>query len=174
MDETSTLALKEELRKEAGRIQEDTLYTAKSHFIYSEFWGKMHLYIGLPTAIIAAIAGVSALKDMSTLAGVLAILVAALSALSTFLNTKNRQIEHSICGNRYLELRNCSRIFAEIEILSDKDINELKDALIELAQRRDSLNIASPQPPKWAYKQACAGIANGEADYSVDKGSKAA
>ena len=75
---------KEKIVKEAKRIEEDSLYSSKGHFYAAQFWTNLHLWIGIPTSIMAAIAGASALSQFDNhqiVAGILAILVAALSAV---------------------------------------------------------------------------------------------
>jgi hypothetical protein len=124
--------------------------------------------MGIPTAVAAAIAGVSALKNYPTVAAVLALAVAALSALVTFLNPSARANLHLNAGNQYLSLQNRTRIFREIEVGTAVDEKELKDKLIQLASRRDELNLGSPQVPSWAHRRAKRGIEAGEATHRVD------
>ncbi len=58
--------------RESQRIEEDALYSAKGHFEAARTWSRIHLWIGLPTAILAAVSGVSAFKDETVIAGALA------------------------------------------------------------------------------------------------------
>ncbi len=74
---------------EAKRIEEDSLHSSKGHFYAAQFWSKFHYSIGVPTVIMSAIAGASALSQFdnhNVIAGVLAIIVATLTALNTFMN----------------------------------------------------------------------------------------
>ena len=96
--------IKENLIKEARRIEEDSLYSAKGHFVAANFWTNFHLWIGVPTAILAAIAGASALSHFGNhhvLAGILAIIVTALTAVTTFLNPNEKASSHRNAGNKY-------------------------------------------------------------------------
>src|SRR5262245_4505588 len=102
-------------QNEAMRIEEDSLHSSKSHFEAANLWVKLHLSLGIPAAILAAIAGVSALKECPVVAGILSFAVAALSALSTFLNPSERANAHLNAGNQYMSVRNRARIFREIE-----------------------------------------------------------
>ncbi|MBE9594724.1 MAG: SLATT domain-containing protein, partial [Proteobacteria bacterium] len=80
-------SIKENIIKEAKRVEEDSMYSAKGHFVVANFWMKFHLWIGVPTAILAAIAGASALSQFDNhniIAGILAIVVTALTAVTTF------------------------------------------------------------------------------------------
>ncbi len=158
--------------REARRIEEDCLYSAKGHFYTAQFWTNLRLWIGIPTAILAAISGASALSHFDNhniLAGILAIIVTSLTAVSTFLNPNEKAMLHHKSGNKYNSLRNKSRIFCEIDIDTITDDNDIVQQLKILNQEKDGLNLKSPQIPKWAYSKARRGIEEGEADYGVDK-----
>ncbi|MGB9898429.1 SLATT domain-containing protein [Thermanaerothrix sp.] len=164
--------IKEKLIKEARRIEEDSLYSAKGHFAAANFWTNFHFWVGVPTAILAAIASASALSrfdNHNIIAGVLAIIVTALTAVTTFLNPNEKVNSHLNAGNKYNLLRNKARKFCEIDCCVVDSIQELSKRLNELAEQRDELNIKSPQIPRCAYKKAKKGIEEGEADYKVDK-----
>lgn len=163
--------IKENIINETKRIEEDSLYSAKGHFAAANFWTNFHLWIGAPTAILAAIASASALSQFdyhNVIAGILAIVVTALTAVTTFLNPNEKANSHQIAGNNYLSLRNKARIFSEIDCLGESSNEELAEQLKELAGQREELNQNSPQIPRWAYKKARKGIEEGEASYSVD------
>jgi len=168
--EASMAESKEALIREAKRIEEDSLYSAKGHFVAARFWSNFHLWIGTPTAIMAALAGASALSrfdNHNLIAGVLAIIVTALIALTTFLNPNEKANSHRQSGNKYNTLRNAARIFYEIEC-PGKPHDELLRRLTELAKQRDELNQNSPEIPGYAYRAAKKGIEEGQAAYKVD------
>jgi len=164
--------MKEQIEKEAARIEEDSLYSGKGHFYAGQRWSNIHLCIGIPAAVLAAIAGVSALSEFqahNTIAGVLSIIVAALTAVATFLNPNERAITHKDAGNKYNSLRNRARIFYSIELQSKQDINKLSEQLKLLDEQRSKLNEECPQIPKWAFNKAKSGIEDGEAIYKTDE-----
>lgn len=104
---------KEEIIKEAKRIEEALLCTSKGHFSASHFWGNFHLWIGVPMVLLSAIAGASALSQFDPnhiIAGVLSILVAALSGVITFLNPNEKVSVHMNAGNNYDSLMNNVRL----------------------------------------------------------------
>lgn len=163
--------IKEKVIKEAKRVEEDSLYSAKGHFIAASFWTNFRLWIGVPTAILSAIAGASALSQFdnhNVIAGILAITVTALTAVTTFLNPNEKANAHQSAGNKYNSLRNKARIFCEIDSCGENANQELIKRAKELTKQRDELNQKSPQIPRWAYKKARKGIEEGEADYKVD------
>lgn len=161
---------KEKIIKETKRIEEDSLYSSKGHFYAAQFWTNLHLWIGIPATAMAAIAGASALSQFDNhqiIAGILAILVSALSAVSTFINPNEKATIHHNAGNRYNSLKNRSRIFGEIDV--DLETNEvLLTRLRSLSAERDELNEKSPQIPKWAFRKARKGIEDGEAQYKAE------
>ena len=118
------------LALEAKRIEEDARFSSKGHFEAATAWDRWHLLIGLPTSIVAAIAGVSALSDLPVLAGILALLVATTSAVFTFLNPKERAAGHLRAGNAYKALQNDARIFREITCRQGVTSQELASRLI--------------------------------------------
>jgi len=164
--------IQEKILNEVKRIQEDCLYSEKGHFNAAQRWGNIHLWLGIPAVILAAIAGASALSQFDNhniIAGILAIIVSALSAVATFLNPNEKANNHHYAGNQYKNLRNSARILSEIDIhliIDDKEIlRELKD----LNKQRSELNQKLPQISRWAYKKAKEGIRRGEAKYEIDE-----
>lgn len=161
---------KNEVIKEARRIEEDSLYSSKGHFYASQFWSNLHLWIGIPASIMAAIAGASALSQFDyheIIAGVLAIVVSAFSAVATFINPNEKAKEHLALGNMYNNLRKESRTFCNI----DADMCSENDLLVKLkslSQQQNDLNSRPIQVPKWAFRKARKGIDEGEAHYEID------
>jgi hypothetical protein len=154
--------------KEAERIEEDALFSAKRHFNAAAIWNNTHLLLGLPTALIAGVSGISALSHHTLIAGVLSLTVAGLTALTTFLNPSQRATNHHDFGNRYNALRNKTRILREIDV-HDSHPTELVKELKALNRERDELNQKAPQTPRLAFIRARAGIEEGEAQYKADK-----
>ena len=171
-DKSTTL---EAIINEAKRIEENCLHTSKSHFVVAHFWTKFHLLMGIPTAVLAAIAGTIAFASFkygNSIAGVLSIIVTILSAVATFLNPKECSNTHLTAGNNYDSLLTRVRIFWTIDCRREESIDILSDKLKDFAVERDRLNRDCPQPSKWAYKKAKKGIEEGEAKYQIDKESE--
>ncbi|MBX3333702.1 MAG: SLATT domain-containing protein [Nitrospira sp.] len=157
-----------EMQVEAGRIEEDSLYSAKGHFEAARFWGNLHLWLGIPAAALAAIASGTAFKEEVIIAGILALAASILSAISTFLNPSERSQIHHQAGAKHNSLRNRVRIFREIDLKSGVEQGALVTSLKEMAEERDSLNMSNPQIPKFAFRRARRGIEAGEAIYQID------
>ena len=157
------------LISEAHRIEEDTEHSMKGHYNASERWSRYHLEIGLPAAILAAIAGAAAFKQCPDLAGTLAILSTALTTVLTFLKPSEHAESHKAVAGQYLALRNRTRIFREIELYGVVDTEVAKQRLIELANSRDDLNQSAPNIPRRDYEQAKSDIDEGRARHRVDR-----
>ena len=102
---------------EALRIEEDATFSAKGHFEAARSWGTRHYWIGIPTTVVAAAAGVLVLNEAPKIAATLAFLVATTSALFTFLNPKQVAGKHLGAGNAFKALQNDARIFRQIQVV---------------------------------------------------------
>jgi hypothetical protein len=161
--------LQTKLIAEARRIEEDTEHSAKGHFNAAARWGGYHLCIGLPSAILAAIAGATAFSEVPEVAGALAIFSTALTTVLTFLKPSEHAENHKSVAGQYLALRNAARIFREIELIGQEPPEESKKRLLVLAAQRDDLNQASPAISRKDYEQAKKDIDEGHSTYQVDK-----
>ena len=162
---------REEVIKEAKRIEEGLLYSSKGHFCASHFWGNFHLWIGVPMVLLSGIAGAAALSKFDPehlIAGLLSILVAALSGVATFVNPNERVSAHLNAGNSYDALLNKVRIFWAIDCWRDESDQVLTERLKHFSDQKDELNRKCPQIPNWAYRRGKKGIEAGEAAYKVD------
>lgn len=162
----------QKLVEECHRIEEDAEHSSKGHFNAGDRWGRYHLYIGMPAALIAAIAGAAAFKDCPELAGSLALLSTALTTVLTFLKPSERAEMHKTSGGYYLTLRNQTRIFREIELANGLEAMVAKARFLELAGTRDELNATSPGISRCDYEKAKKDIDEGRSQYQADKGVK--
>jgi hypothetical protein len=170
--ETVVSQRKDEIIKEAKRIEESSLYSSKGHFSAAAFWRRLHFLLGLPATVLAAIAAASAFSQFDgghTLGGWISICVAALSGLSTFLNPNDKAAFHFAAANNFDALQSKARIFWTVDCRGNDSDQVLTNRLKDLVSEKSELNSKSPQIPKFAYKVAKKGIAAGEADYKVDK-----
>ena len=97
---------------EAKRIEEDATYSSKSHFDAASAWSHAYYWIGIPIAILSAIAGASALSKFeyhSEIAGILSILIAILSSVNVFLNPQQKASAHRRAALSIWEASRCGR-----------------------------------------------------------------
>lgn len=157
---------------EARRIEEDAEHSAKGHYNAGDRWGRYHLCLGLPAALLSAIAGAAAFKNCPELAGGLALFVTALTTVLTFLKPSEHAEMHKAAAGQYHALRNQTRIFREIELADGLDTFAAKIRLLEFARLRDELNSSSPNVPRCDYEKAKIDIDHGRSRYQVDEESK--
>ena len=163
---------KQQIIREAQRIEESLLYSSKGHFAASHLWSTFHLWIGIPMVILSGVAGASALSKFDaggTVAGILSIVVVTLSAVMTFLNPNQKASAHLNAGNHYDALLNSARMFWSIDCWKSESDEVLAEKLAHLCDQKNRLNQSCPQIPRWAYNRARKGIQDGESDYRVDK-----
>jgi len=153
---------------EASRIEEDALHSMKGHFNAGSRWENVHLFLGIPGAVLAAWAGVDAFSDSPVMTAILALFAASLVTTITFLSPQQVAEKHQNAGKHYNVLKNRARKFREIDVLSEAE-SELKGMLEELMEQRDALNSMSPDIPRWAYMKAKRDIDQGTAIYQADK-----
>jgi hypothetical protein len=156
------------LEREAIRLEEDCLYSARGHFESARIWGMWNLWLGVPSVVIAALAGLSAFKNAPELAGALAVLSAAVTAVLTFLKPSERAATHQKAGALYNSLKNRARFFREVDLSSGARPANLRKRLRFLLEERNSLNEASPEILQPAFARAKKNIESGGAEYSVD------
>jgi hypothetical protein len=160
------------VRIECARLEEDALYSARGHFEAARTWGRVHLLIGIPSSAIAALAGISAFNELPEVAGALAVLVAALTAVSTFLNPSEKSQSFHAAGAAFNAVRSRARFLREVTSLTDTPDSDLAAQLAELTGQKDDLNQQSPPIPRGAFERARKGIEAGEASYRADEAPK--
>ena len=158
-----------EITKEAKRIEEDSLHSARGHFEEAARWDRIRFWMGLANASIAAIAGASILSEkFPVLGGILALVVSMLTAVNTFSNPNKKTVNHLNAGNYYNSLRNNARLFYGINLVLIKDEKQILGDLKQLNDERNKLNQNSPIISRWAYERGKKGIERGEALHQVD------
>jgi len=166
---------RDEIIREAKRLEETTLHSAKGHYCAARRWNGRNLWLGLPMVVISSIAGAAAFTHaakeyfwLGIVAGAASITVAVLSAINTFLNPNEKEAAHLTAAHAFDKLNNEARVFWSIECWYGTE-ETLTAKLKDLIARKDQLNSDSPQIPRWAYLEAKKGIKEGEASFHVDE-----
>jgi hypothetical protein len=170
-------SLKDNLVREARRVEEDSLYSSKGHYAAADRWRSVHLWIGAPTAVLTVLAGLVIVGGPATVKGVsvdivigtVAIAAGISTAVMTFLGPEKRSTSHQNAGDRYNALKGRARRFCEIDVHISFSDEELTNRLETLVKERDELNQLSPLIPDRTYEEAKKGIAAGQATYRTDK-----
>lgn len=157
------------LADEASRVEEDTEHSFKGHYNAAARWTRYHLWVGLPAALAAAVAGAAAFKGHPEWAGALALVSTALTTVLTFLKPSERAEIHKAVAGQYQALRNQARIFREIGLLDGMTAEEAKTRLFALAEARDELNQRAPAIARGDYELAKQDIDGGRARYRTDE-----
>ena len=170
----------DEIIREAKRLEESSFVSFTAHHFAARRWRNLHLWLGIPTVVIATIVGFGAFLQyakeyplVAILGGLLSLVVAVLSGITTFLNPKDLQAAHLTAAHGYDALFNNSRIFWSIDCCQQDSDEVLISKLRKLVERKIDLNRTSPQIPRWAWKGAKKRIAADEATLEVDKRDKA-
>ena len=168
--------------EEILRHLEDTETSKLAHFYAASVYEKRHrFFIGLPATFFAILltwlltspienlfpqSMLTFLKD--TLPIILSLIVAILSALSTWLNFNDLAIRHRMAAQNYQSLwRNCKNWKTDFP-----DASTIKEAIQVVKQYRDRLNEInrnSPQIPKWAWKSVRKQQKEGSTSYKINK-----
>lgn len=165
----------EEVKKEAHRVEEDALFSAKSHYNAAARWDHYHTFLGIMTAIFAAASSGVSFSEIfpdkgPVVSGILAVISTSLAATLTLLKPSERAESHKSAADQYLSLKNQARFFRSVEAdtlsLSGKD--EVIKRLRELTQMRDQLNKAALPIPEKDYQKAKKGIESGQSQYEAD------
>ncbi|USI29667.1 SLATT domain-containing protein [Alteromonas macleodii] len=163
-------SLHNKIFKECARIEEDSEHSFKAHYNAAEFWANINLILGLPAALLGAVAGGTSATDGSqAMVTGTAFLATALITCMTFLKPSEKADAHKNAGNLYQSLRNQTRLFREIELDNDIADIDAKKRLSSFSSRRDELNASMPAIPRKAYEKAKKDIDEGRAQYKADK-----
>ena len=168
--------LKDNLVREARRLEEDTLYTSKGHYAAADRWRNAHLWIGVPTAVLTGLAGAVIVGGPADVGGVpldlvfglVAIVGAVSTAVMTFLGPEKRSTAHQAAGDGYNALKGRARRFREIDALKPLADDELSERLGAMVKERDDLNRSSPLMPTRAFEKARKNIEAEQASYEAD------
>jgi hypothetical protein len=157
------------IRKELSRIEESARFSAQAQFEQAKYWRAVNLTLGVPAAVLAAVAGGTALASTTgrVAAGIIALVAAGLSAITTTLNAAQRTEQAQAAGNLYLALQSDARIARETD-LPRQSFDEARRALAELRVRQDEINQSSALPARYAYWRAKKNIQGGGQRYGID------
>lgn len=158
-----------ELIKEAGRLEEDVLYSEKAHFGMATVWNRLHLVLGIPSGIAAAASGVAALNTEPLIAVGLAAGSTILTALLTFLGPKSVAATHHNAGISYGALRGQLRRLRLIDLPAAAEVGDFRKTIEDLAVKKQEIMKSSPHIGGLAYVLSKRSIGRNEHDYIVDQ-----
>jgi hypothetical protein len=134
-----------DLRVTATDMRDDAKQLADATGRAARRWRRLHYGLGGPAAVIAAVAGVSAVQNDATLAGISAIASAVLTSLMTWLNPG------STAGSYIQTSRQYAAVYTRIEMMLRFNMGggaSYDDSKAELMSYQDELvRIRDASPP---------------------------
>ncbi|HEC1782318.1 TPA: SLATT domain-containing protein [Campylobacter lari] len=150
----SNLEIIENIKKEAKRILEDCEYSSKGHFESAKHWRYCNYGLMSTSIISVCFSLISVYGGWSTVcSGIIAISSGIVTMLLIFLNPQEKYLSHYNSGNRFLALRNKTRVFLEIESKA-MDIEMQMQVVKKLDFKRNDINKYSLPISECAYKNA--------------------
>jgi hypothetical protein len=148
--------VREQLVREVTGLERVIAFSCKGQFAAASFWSQLHLWLGLPTAALAAVSGGTALAKHTALAAALALAVTVAAAVAAFVNATERHKLHHAAGNEYSKLVRDIRLWRQFE-QPDLSDAEVLSKIKEFQNERDRLNEQSPQVSRalflWAKRR---------------------
>jgi hypothetical protein len=150
----------EVISHEATDIEKEAAIAAHAHFLTGRRWDKAHLALGIPSTLFAAVAGVAAFTELpSYITGGVAMLVAALSALSTFLSPGDRAATYRSATTTFGEIRREASLLRDVDaqLVNEGDeaaAKQLADRLRELTKKITEADQKAPAISASAKEQA--------------------
>jgi hypothetical protein len=163
---------KERIYKLVLGLNEDSLYSYKAHYNAAAYWSKINTYVGVPSAILAALSGVLSVNGGNVLAAILAFTSAALIGLNTFLNPSERSQSHFSSGTNFHDIYKRTKKFVNIDLIDEDNVELLVEKLDGFINELSNLNAMARPIPASAYSAAKKGIENEEHIPEVDKQKK--
>lgn len=160
------------IAKELDRIHESALWSAQGQFEQMKLWRTMNMVLGVPAAVLAAIAGGTGLAahEHTAVPGIIALFSAGFGAALTALNPSRRVSSAQSAANAFLGIQTDARQLLTIN-LAHLTRDEALEALETLTARRDEVTGTADPPSTYAYWRSKRNITKtGGQTYEADQG----
>ncbi|ERT03694.1 hypothetical protein M595_2161 [Lyngbya aestuarii BL J] len=135
---------------------------SRAHVLVSIRWSNTHLYIGIPSTVFAALAGVQAISELGQTGSnsgkiiqiILSVLVAGLAPLLTFLNPNERANNNQTASRVYEQIGDRYDAFLLRCLVERRSLTQELDELVQLNLSYSEEKKALPLTPEWAFQQA--------------------
>ena len=136
------------LARELERLEADAVHAADAHGRAAKRWRAFQVVGGALTALLAASAGITGITETvhPTLAGVKALLAAALGAAMTAMEPSRRAEEARTAYARYLALHHRAHRLRKLDLPVWSSVDTRK-VVEELAEAHDALGVEAPPVP---------------------------
>ena len=155
---------------ELKRVEEAATHSSQTQFSSAKFWRGLNLALGVPSAVLAAVAGTTLLAGAASAhaGAVVALIAAALTAVMTTLNAAQRAEQSRASANAYLALQGDARVIRTIDVPTLTH-EEARHRLAELIERRNAINETAPVSAFLSYLLGRRNIQKGRQIYEVDR-----
>jgi hypothetical protein len=138
---------KQGILEEIDRIARDARRSARAQFKRARLWSFLHLALGVPAVILAAIAGSVLLADWADawVPGLLALVAAVLMGVVLGLSPSRRARHAQDAGNDFLALQDSAQRQRRLD-LPESSLPDARRALEQLVGRSEELSHKAPAP----------------------------
>jgi hypothetical protein len=138
---------KQGIRDEVDRIAREAGRNGRAQFKRGRLWSFLHLALGVPAVILAAVASSVLLADWADawVPGLLALAAAVLMGVVLGLSPSRRARHAQDAGNDFLSLQDEAQRFRRLD-LPDVGVEEARRELQQLVMRSDELAHKAPAP----------------------------
>ena len=138
--ESSKAAIREELLQ----MQDDLMYTEKTHFASAEYYRGIHRTLGIITTVLSTAAAATIVTKLGeALAGVLSLFAAIMAAVLTFMSPEKSAEQHLSAGRQLGALRVKLRQVIALD-LATLPVRDLRRLASDLAAEKAAIDGASP------------------------------
>ncbi len=157
--------------EEIHRLHESILWSAQSQFEQLKRWRAIHYWVGVPAAILAALAGVGGLAKFHVwwVPPFFALAAAALGAILTTMNPAQKAALSASAAAEYQKLQTEARQLLLID-LPELSKSEARDRLADITARKVTINKTAEPPGGFAYRKTKKNLEAGGQSYEQDGG----
>ena len=156
------------IRDEARRLEYQCLWAAERHYAAETPLYALNHWLGIPSAVLAAIAGTTAFTTFQHhewVTAVIALSASVLTSLLTFIDPYKKASVHHRIGRGFEALYHDAGILARFEVERDNPNLPGLDAKLEaLVTKFNELLQSSPGLPGHAYRTAAKNLATSKGE----------
>ena len=143
------------IRSEASRLEDDILFTEKSHFAASNSNLHLHYCLGSVSAISSAIAAATVFVELAVMTGLAALIGAVVAGVLTILNPQEAAKQHLDTGRKLTAVRTSLRHLREIDALDSSSVDDrvLREQLGRLTEEKGKIDFEALSISERAYKK---------------------
>jgi hypothetical protein len=160
----ATVPMRKVVREQAGELEESCEKGAIRDTLIAARWHRWNLWLGMSSAIVAAIAAFAAgkagifndipLPYREDIPPLLALVSAVLTSILTFLAPSERACSYHTFSNKLRALRDKARCLIEIDCSQGRKDHALYDKFERLVREKSEIDASHPIVPNWVYDQA--------------------